>query len=365
MEGFDKDWINLGSRRFISYTNLDPGKYIFRVKGSNNDGVWNEQGNYIVINIAPPFWKTYWFYFSVVFIMALLVYIYIRVRTKKLQRDKEELEREVKSRTSEVVLQKDIIERKNKDITDSITYAKRIQQAILPTEQVVKKLFPNSFVLYKPKDIVSGDFYWMEQVGSQNFFAAVDCTGHGVPGAFMSIVGYNLLNQAVNERGIYEPAKILDEMNNGLSKQLRQQGDSMTVRDGMDLSLCSFDTQTKMLQYAGANNSLWLIRNNELSIVKADKCPIGTYVGETLKTFTNHSMQLHEGDLIYLFTDGYADQFGGKDGKKFKYKQLQQLILEMKDNKMHVQLQVLEKTINNWRGDLEQVDDILIVGIKV
>ncbi len=294
-----------------------------------------------------------------------MVYIYIRVRTKKLQRDKEELEREVKSRTSEVVLQKDIIERKNKDITDSITYAKRIQQAILPTEQVVKKLFPKSFVLYKPKDIVSGDFYWMEQVGSQNFVAAVDCTGHGVPGAFMSIVGYNLLNQAVNERGIYEPAKILDEMNNGLSKQLRQQGDSMTVRDGMDLSLCSFDIKTNVLQYAGANNSLWLVRNNELHIVKADKCPIGTYVGETLKSFTNHSIQLQEGDLIYLFTDGYADQFGGKDGKKFKYKQLQQVILEMNDKQMDVQLQVLENTINNWRGDLEQVDDILIVGIKV
>ncbi|MCK6648148.1 MAG: SpoIIE family protein phosphatase, partial [Bacteroidia bacterium] len=365
MEGFDKDWIELGNRRFISYTNLDPGKYVFRVKGSNNDGVWNEQGNYIVITIAPPFWKTIWFYLTMIALVVLGIYAYIQLRTKKLQRDKRVLEKEVENRTHEIVFQKNIIERKNKDITDSITYAKRIQQAILPSVDLIKKMLPESFVLYKPKDIVSGDFYWMEQSGTQTMIAAVDCTGHGVPGAFMSIVGYNLLNQAVNERGLTKPSSILDEMNKGILKQLKQQTEEHTVRDGMDMSLCTIDFKTKTLQYAGANNSLWIIRAGELIVLKADKQPIGSFYNDEIRAFTNHEFQLQQDDHIYLFTDGYADQFGGQDGKKFKYKKLQELLLSCSGKGMEQQLNALDQTIEQWKGNLEQVDDILIIGIKV
>jgi len=365
MEGFDKDWIKLGNRRFVSYTNLDPGKYIFRIKASNNDGVWNDVGNYLVINISPPFWKTKWFYALSILLICMLIYIYIKWRTIKFQRDKAILEREVKTRTQEVVQQKDVIERKNKDITDSINYAKRIQQAILPPKETMQKLFPQSFVLYKPKDIVSGDFYWVEQYGQYHFIAAVDCTGHGVPGAFMSIVGHNLLNQAVNEHGIGRPAVILNEMNKNLFKQFSQQSEALTVRDGMDIAICAVDPKNKKLQYAGANNPLWIIRNNELIQVKADKQPIGTYIGDGLKPFVNHEIELQKGDLIYIFSDGYADQFGGPQGKKFKYKSFQKLLLDNCNLSMDQQCSILDNSIEEWRGDLEQVDDILVIGIRI
>jgi serine phosphatase RsbU (regulator of sigma subunit) len=293
------------------------------------------------------------------------IYLYITFRTRRLKRDKAILEKEVASRTQQVVQQKDIIERKNKDITDSINYAKRIQEAILPSKETVKRLFPASFILYKPKDIVSGDFYWMEQCGNRNFVAAVDCTGHGVPGAFMSIVGYNLLNQAVNEHGIDQPAVILNEINRGLSKQLRQQNETISVRDGMDIALCAIDSKEKKLLYAGANNPLWIIRKGELIQVKADKQPIGIYNEDEMKQFTLHEMDLHSEDMIYIFSDGYADQFGGHAGKKFKYKGFQQLLLSISLMSLNKQRDVLERTIEEWRGELEQVDDILVIGIKV
>ncbi|MDF2438758.1 MAG: putative periplasmic ligand-binding sensor domain protein [Bacteroidota bacterium] len=365
MEGFDKDWIKLGNRRYVSYTNLDPGKYIFRIKASNNDGVWNEQGNSLIIVISPPFWKTIWFYVIMILLILAGIYIYTTFRTRKLKRDKLILEKEVQSRTFEVVQQKDIIEKKNKDITDSINYARRIQQAILPSNETIKRYFPSSFVLYKPKDIVSGDFYWMETNGKKNFVAAVDCTGHGVPGAFMSIVGYNLLNQALNEHGIDKPSVILNGMNRGLSKQLRQHVDEITVRDGMDLALCAFDFENNKLQYAGANNPLWVLRNNEMIKIKADKQPIGTFSEMESKPFTNHEIDLQSGDQIFLFSDGFADQFGGPDGKKFKYRSLEALLLKLAALPMEEQKKRLDTAIEEWRGNLEQVDDILVIGIRV
>jgi serine phosphatase RsbU (regulator of sigma subunit) len=205
----------------------------------------------------------------------------------------------------------------------------------------------------------------MEQCGNRNLVAAVDCTGHGVPGAFMSIVGYNLLNQAVNEHGIDQPAVILNEINRGLSKQLRQQNETISVRDGMDIALCAIDSKEKKLLYAGANNPLWIIRKGELIQVKADKQPIGIYNEDEMKQFTLHEMDLHSEDMIYIFSDGYADQFGGHAGKKFKYKGFQQLLLSISLMSLNKQRDVLERTIEEWRGELEQVDDILVIGIKV
>jgi serine phosphatase RsbU (regulator of sigma subunit) len=285
---------------------------------------------------------------------------------KKANSELESVNTVILQKKQEIEKQKDEIEAKNKDITDSIRYAKRIQEAILPPESFVKKLLPGSFILYKPKDIVSGDFYWVESYGHQVFFAACDCTGHGVPGALMSVIGYNLLNQAVHEHGIDRPAVILNELNKGVSKVLRQREEESSVKDGMDVSLCALNTKTLQLEYAGANNPLWIIRADaSLVEIKADKFPIGAFIGEELRQFTNQTIQLQPGDTVYIFSDGYADQFGGEKGKKFKYKQLQQLLISIHNRPPEEQKAILDTTIEKWKGSLEQVDDILVMGVCV
>lgn len=265
----------------------------------------------------------------------------------------------------EIEFQKAIVDEKNKDITDSIIYAKRIQDAILPSSSTVSKLLPQSFILFRPKDIISGDFYWIEEKQNKVFFASVDCTGHGVPGALMSIVGYNLLNQAVNEEKLNNPGKILDYLNQGVSRTLQQKEEESTVKDGMDIALCSFSRSDMQLEFAGAFNSLYLIRDKNLKEIKGNKFPVGIFIGEEMQHFTNHQIAVQPGDTIYVFTDGYADQFGGSKGKKFKYKQLQEKLLQMQELNMAEQEHSLDQILQSWKGGLEQVDDILIMGIRI
>ncbi len=267
----------------------------------------------------------------------------------------------------------DEITTQKQEITDSIRYAKRLQEALLPADKVVKKLLPSSFILYKPKDIVSGDFYWLEQLDHKLFVAAVDCTGHGVPGAFMSILGYGQLSRAVNELGLSTPALILNELNKGVSKLLRQNKEERSMKDGMDIALLSLDLENKKLEFAGAFNPLYLIRNNELRIILGDKFPVGGFIDEELRTFTGHEIDLLPGDAIYICTDGYADQFGGPKGKKFKYKQLQELLLAIHQLPPEVQKQKLDEELERWKDwvvpgrpkGVEQIDDILLIGIKI
>lgn len=277
----------------------------------------------------------------------------------------ENMEEKVRDRTVEVVKQKEIIEEKNKHITDSIIYAKRIQQAILPPEEVFITHLKNSFVLYKPKDIVSGDFYWIERKGNKILFAVVDCTGHGVPGAFMSIIGYNGLNQIVNEYNISKPSEILNELNKIISHTLKQREDESKIRDGMDLSICCIDLENNTLEYAGANNPIFIVRNNKVLEIKADKHPIGNFVGETEFKFANKELKLFNDDRIYLFSDGYADQFGGPRGKKLKYNQFRDLLLLHHSKPMKIQKEILDFMFEEWRGDLEQIDDVCVIGLKV
>lgn len=264
-----------------------------------------------------------------------------------------------------LTFQKTIIEAKNKDITDSIKYAKRIQGAILPPETHWHKLLPDSFVYYRPKDILSGDFYWIEENDEAVFIAAVDCTGHGVPGALMSIVGYNLLNKAVLEQNLQQPAEILNMLNKWVTITLRQTIDDSSVRDGMDISLCRISKKTNELQWAGAFNPLYIVRNGKLKELRGDKFPIGIFINESMDEFTSHTEQLYSGDTLYLFTDGYADQFGGPKGKKFKYKNLQELLLSKNSETMEKQKENLESTLEDWKGELEQVDDILVIGVRI
>jgi PAS domain S-box-containing protein len=282
---------------------------------------------------------------------------------------------------SAIAEQSHIIEQKNKDITDSINYAKRIQQAILPTEEEMKEVFDDYFVYYRPKDIVSGDLYWASTVTTTpkdapgkkiSLIAAIDCTGHGVPGAFMSIVGHTILEQTLTDASVNNPGQALDYLTQGVIRTLKQKaGDDFSIKDGMDIALCALDREAKTLEFAGANNPMYVVRNGALSEYKGDKQPIGAYIKDQ-KPFANTKVELAKGDCVYIFTDGLADQFGGPKGKKFKYKQLQQLLIDNHQLPMAQQRLAFEKAIMDWmntpsdhgRG-YEQTDDMLLIGFRV
>ncbi len=254
---------------------------------------------------------------------------------------------------------------KNKEITDSIHYAKRIQESILPPDSQMNRLVPDSFILYMPKDIVSGDFYWAEEWGGKILIAVADCTGHGVPGAFMSIVGHNLLDQAVTVFGLDKPALILNFINKQLYKILHQGAEEQVVKDGMDIALIAIDRKNNVVEYAGAFNSLLMIRGNELQEIPADRMPVGALLGEITQQFSNKSIDILPGDRLYLFSDGFVDQFGGPHGKKFKGKQLKQLLNETVHLPMSEQGQKLKQAFDAWKGDVEQIDDVCVVGIRI
>jgi serine phosphatase RsbU (regulator of sigma subunit) len=273
--------------------------------------------------------------------------------------------REKQKANLELRLAYQVIEEKNKDITDSISYASRIQAAILPDTDIVKQILPGSFVLYMPKDIVSGDFYWIAQKHGKVLIAAADCTGHGVPGAFMSMVGNTLLNEIVNEKGITSPEQVLDHLRAGIIKSLKQRGSEGENKDGMDIAMCILD-KDNTLEYAGAHNPPWIVRKDasEVELVKADKQPIGIYKG-TPAPFTKHVVKLHPGDAFYIFSDGYVDQFGGNDGKKFMTKRFKDLLISIRHEPIADQGRLLGEAIESWKGSREQVDDILVIGVKV
>lgn len=366
LEGFDRDWLpGYTTANEAVYTNLPPGSYTFMVRACNGDGTCNITPASYKFFIAPPFWQTAVFYILAGLFVIFSIYVFDKIRTRNLKIAKKTLEEKVEERTQELAVKNAELAEKNKDITDSIRYAKRIQEAILPTDRVVRKLLPNSFIFSKPKDIVSGDFYWVDKKGEEIVFAAVDCTGHGVPGAFMSIVGHNILSQALVESPIATPGILLDKLNKGLSEALSHTSDEPRLRDGMDIALCTINYKTMELQYAGAYNPLFIIRNREFIEVKADNIPIGSYTEDQPANYTNHQIQIMKGDSIYIFSDGYADQFGGPDGKKFKINQFKNMLLTLNSVSMEHQKEMIEKSIEEWRGVLQQVDDILVIGVRV
>lgn len=267
----------------------------------------------------------------------------------------------IASQKEEVEHQKEIVEEKNREILDSIAYAKRIQSAILPPMKLVKEYLTDSFIIYKPKDIVAGDFYWMEVIRDITIFASADCTGHGVPGAMVSVVCHNAMNRSVREFGLTNPASILDKTRELVIETFIKS--DQEVKDGMDISLCALNTKTNQLQWAGANNPLWLIRNGTLTEYKADKQPIGKFAESN--PFTSHSIQLEHGDTIYIFTDGFTDQFGGEKGKKFKSKPFKELLVSLYEQPMDSQSKTIMQTFEHWKGNLEQVDDVCIIGVRV
>ena len=358
LEGVDQDWRLPDTQTRATYPALRHGRYAFLVKAKNSSGVWNQEPVSFQFVIRPPFYLTWYFILASIFTAGLAIFTYVKIRENALKRENALLEEKVRIRTAMVVSQKEELAQKNKDITDSIRYAKRIQFAILPE----KSPFPNTFILFKPKDIVSGDFYWFTEVNGKEFFSAVDCTGHGVPGAFMSIIGHNALTKIVREYGILEPGKILSQLNREVLGTLHQRSDSGDLYDGMDLALVVYDRKEGTLEYSGAFNPLYLIRKGEILETKADKVSIGRSSVNTRIEFTNHRIKVEPGDTVYLFSDGYADQFGGEFMKKFKYKNLKELFLRIQPETMTNQRSIMDETIEQWKGDVEQIDDILVIG---
>jgi ligand-binding sensor domain-containing protein/serine phosphatase RsbU (regulator of sigma subunit) len=400
LEGFDKEWNLVGNKRTATYTNLDPGKYLFRVKGSNNDGIWNEAGTSIILTITPPFWKTWWF--RTIMVMSLIggAITFYKVRMRAIKAQKEELEQKVKEQTAdiqaqaeelqaqadlllltnedlqksqqEIAEQRDHLKIVNEQVMSSIKYAQTIQKAILPSQQKIAEIFPDHFILYRPKDVVSGDFYWFAHLAKEDtgldrdlsFMAAVDCTGHGVPGAFMSIIGTTILNEIVNVKQTIDPAQILEDLDTGV-KQAIEKAEGINTA-GMDVCICRFErlsgNQVKVF-FSGAKRDLLYIKPGEKTIHKlpSDRRSIGS---KASVPFTTKELVLESSCMIYMTTDGYSDQ-NNPQREKLGSANFHKLLSEVATLMPEKQNQQLAKALDDHQQDSEQRDDITLIGIKI
>lgn len=378
LEGLDEEWLPVTKDRKAVYTAIPHGDYAFKLRASNSDGVWTKKDYKFTFSVLPPWWKTTWFYTLSVIGVLLIGYVIIVVRTQKLKSAKIELEEKVSERTkelrsekekvemanSELAEQKKVVEVVNKNLTDSINYAKKIQEAILPNPSKLEEMRENVGILYLPKDVVSGDFYWYERVGNKLILAASDCTGHGVPGAFMSMIGIDNLNRIVLEKKITSPDKILQELNRAIKKTLKQDDEGSTSRDGMDIAISCFDLDTNIVSYSGAFRPLIYIRDNELFELKASRQPIGGSAPSDFEYELNE-FEFKKGDVYYMFSDGYPDQFGGPKGKKFMNKRMKGVFMDIYNDSPVSQREKLKDEFISWMGNNEQIDDILVMCIKI
>lgn len=360
LEGFEENWNYVGARRFAYYTKIPPGEYTFTVKASNNDGIWNETGTSVKLIITPPYWQTWWFRTMVVLSLVGLSIGWYRYRFNRIKQQKEQLEKQVQERTSELTRQGKMLQELYTEVKDSIRAAQVIQHSILPPEKLVKEYLPEWFVLNKPKDVVSGDFYWFDTKDGKIIVAVADCTGHGVSGAFMSINGYHLLNQVVHSTPLIA-SKILDRINEEIIEDI-QHG---LHENGMDMALCIIDINEMRLQYAGAASPLYMVRNGDLISIKADPFSIGQTSKHTIRKYTNHEVAVQKRDMIYMFSDGYADQMGGTKHEKFSYKNFRELLVKISTADADKQLELLDRQFVQWRAGHEQLDDVLITGFKI
>jgi len=371
MLGLDSIW-RLTSNRYVEFPKVTEGNYTFQLLACNNDGTWNNTPVEIDFEIDLPLWKKAWFYIVSFLGLIASVYLIIIWNTRKLIRARTLLKKLVDEKTILLQKEKEVVEKikieleeKNKDMTDSINYAKRIQEAILPSKEAIHAVFPESFILYKPKDIVSGDFYWFTELEDYYLIAAIDCTGHGVPGAFMSLIASTLLSEIVNGRKIIVPSDILQELNNQIIKVLNQSDSDSSTRDGMDMSICRVDKKKSKLVFAGAARPLYFIHNKELKDTKGQGYPIGGHYGLMNLTYSETEMDIQKGDSFFIFSDGYADQFREGDRKKFTTKRLKALLTEICDDEMESQKAKLDEAFIAWKGNTYQIDDILIIGIRL
>jgi serine phosphatase RsbU (regulator of sigma subunit) len=370
LEGYENAWSDWTVSNFRGYTNLDAGEYTFRVKARNIYGSQSEEAAF-AFRVKPPWYQTAWAY-SVYLIAGIgLIALIVRLYTRRLAREKVRLEEIVQERTRKVVQQKEKIEqqrdeiaKKNRDITDSIEYASKIQSAVLPAEDITRNILPEHFIIFRPQHIVSGDFYWINKKNGLLFVIAADCTGHGVPGAFMSMLGVSLLNEIVNKHAVTQANYVLNELRNEVKRTLKQTGKEGEAKDGMDIAMTMIDLGNMKMQFAGAYNPLYLFRDGKFQEYKGDRMPIGIFLKEN-PSFTNHDIDLKKGDTFYIFSDGYQDQFGGKDGTKFKVKRFKKLLTEIHHKPMEEQREIIERTYDEWKGNHPQLDDVVIVGLKI
>jgi len=366
LEGMEENYGHYVKTEKINYNNLHEGHYVFHLKSRNILGVEGKPVSF-AFTILAPWYRTVWAYVIYVVGLISVVTFIVRYNTKRLKEQNIKLEKIITERTKTVEHQKEEIEHKNKEITDSINYAKRIQQAILPPVTEIKRVYQNLFVFFQPKDIVSGDFYWFHKISdTEILIACADCTGHGVPGGFMSMICSDKLNDAVQKT--HDPAEILFHVNNNVKKALRQTelSDANVNKDGMEIALIRVDFKAKKLWYSGANRLLWILKKQveEIDEVKPTKASIASFTAVDFK-YVGHEVQLEEGDAVYMTSDGYPDQFGGAEGKKFMTKNLKKLILSIRNKDIPEQESIIKSTINNWMKGYEQVDDLLFIGIKM
>jgi serine phosphatase RsbU (regulator of sigma subunit) len=398
IEGLIDKWSNWSNNTIIDLPYIPYGHYKLFVRARNILGKISEPQS-ISFKINKPFWLQWWFISIEVILIFLLIVIIIRMREAKLRRDKEILEQKVKERTQtieeqkeeieaqrdalaiqneeilqqkeeieaqrdEIEAQRDRIVKQNEEIKASIYYAQRIQSAVMPSKELLDKWLKEYFILFKPRDIVSGDFYWATQKDGKIIVAAADCTGHGVPGAFMSMLGISFLNEIVGNGDIIQANIILEELRTYIKNTLFQTGKENEQKDGMDMSLCIFDFKNNILQFAGAYNPVYYITEGELTEIKGDKMPIGIYVADE-KSFENKEIKIKKNDVIYICSDGYEDQFGGTEGRKFMAKSFKKLLLEIHKKPMEDQKEILNSRFEEWKGSYPQIDDVLLIGIRV
>jgi serine phosphatase RsbU (regulator of sigma subunit) len=378
LEGYDTDWLDNGNVRTTTYTRLSPGEYNLKVIACNSDGVWNEEGASFSFYLEPYFWQTTWFYIVVFVFAAFAVFTGYRFRVRQLKANEKKLSALVEIRTealNERTLQlekahtslqtsKAVIEEKNRNMMASITYARKIQLASLPTEDRLKKVFKDYFIIFKPRDIVSGDFYWFGQNGPRYFIAAVDCTGHGVPGGFLSMMGNMVLTEIVKEKSVYDPAALLMHLHNAIRRVLQQDNGESRSADGMEVAVCMIDPETARVTFAGAGRPLYYICDSEFFEIKGDRKSIGGKQREKKRTFKNHKIDIQSETVIYLTSDGYADQ-NNSQNEKYGSLRLKQFLRANGHLSMKQQKDALLRELANHQDSEDQRDDITIIGIKL
>lgn len=364
LEGHDLSWSARSTSRSAVYNRLDPGNYTFKVKAFNSDGIGGENVESFSLFIDKPFWLKWWFFLIVIAVIVFVVRLVIVRRLRFLEDNQQYLQQELKERSKEVLSQKELLEQKNKDITDSIIYAKHIQTAMMPSEGELHACFPESFVFYKPRDIVSGDFYWVKQFTEKIVLACADCTGHGVPGAFMSLISTSLLKEVSNTVDIDSPKKAMSALQKEMRKTLSQDQQN-ALRDGMDVSMVEIDKKTLEMRVTSARRPVVVYRNGERMVLPGDRLSIGDAVTDDDFEFTEHQIFLNKGDTVYMFSDGLQDQFGGERGKKLKKKGLLNMLEEIHQKDMREQQILISQMFSDWKGRYEQVDDIIMIGVRV
>jgi len=367
MEGLTNDWVEIGNRRYVNFSNLSPGNYTFNLIGSNNDGIWNKKGRKITINVTPPWYKTTFAYVSYLIFIITAIFVFIKGRERKLIHDRKVLEEKVKERIREIEKQKQIVEKSHKEITSSINYASRIQKAMMPHKEQLDSIFEDYCLFYRPRDLVSGDFYWVRKINQYVVFAVGDCTGHGVPGAMVSMLAISAINEIIRRQDVLSSAQVLNYLRDEIKTSLRQDNYKAESKDGLEIAFCIYDTEKNILDYAGAQSPLWILKYNKakpyIEEIKGTPNPISIYIKEI--PFRTIQIEPEHGDQFFVFSDGFIDQFHAETGEKYKKKRLKQLLINNYCSSLSTYNDLLEYELKNWKGDSDQIDDILVMGISV